>query len=174
MIRCVNRQIRNPIPVINAAINNKLLCAEQYPFRQDLLELEAELCASQLPAFTIDRAVGEVASKSENCLVYEGTLAELTGASFGGYPVLILSGQFDTSTPPAWSEKAAELLPGAQLVKVPNAGHSLLGRYGSCPTEISMKFLAEPGRAVDSSCTQEMGVRWVLPDTVIGSPVPDE
>ena len=68
------------------------------------------------------------------------------------------------STPPALSEKAADLLPQAQLVKVPNAGHSLQGRYGDSPTEITSQFLAHPEPPVDRSCTVKMGVRWVLPD----------
>jgi pimeloyl-ACP methyl ester carboxylesterase len=43
-------------------------------------------------------------------------------ARFGG-PVLIVVGADDVLTPPAKARAMAELVPGAELVEIPTAGH---------------------------------------------------
>jgi 3-oxoadipate enol-lactonase len=40
-------------------------------------------------------------------------------------PTLVLVGELDTETPPAYAEAIARAVPGARLVVVPGAGHLL-------------------------------------------------
>ena len=67
-------------------------------------------------------------------------------------------------TPPGWSEHAASILPNVQLAHIPNTAHSILGNNSPCPTDIASQFLAAPGQPVDASCTDEMGVEFLLPE----------
>lgn len=81
-----------------------------------------------------------------SCGGWSDTMSTPTPATYGTYPVLILSGAFDTSTPPAFARFAAAQLPQAQLVQVPNAAHSILGNYGACINTITGHFLANPAQ----------------------------
>jgi len=50
-------------------------------------------------------------------------VAEMPGFD---WPTVIISGQRDLTTPPAVAERIADLIPGAVLVKMPTAAHSIL------------------------------------------------
>jgi pimeloyl-ACP methyl ester carboxylesterase len=68
-------------------------------------------------------------------------------------PVLLLSGQFDPITPPAYAEVAAETLSRAEVLVIPGQGHGLLAN--TCAVVIATAFLEAlhigPG---DSSCLE--------------------
>ena len=42
------------------------------------------------------------------------------------WPTAVISGGRDLTTPPAVADRIAELIPGAVLVRLPTAGHSVL------------------------------------------------
>ncbi|MES2098282.1 MAG: alpha/beta hydrolase [Pseudomonadota bacterium] len=70
-------------------------------------------------------------------------------------PALLLSGGLDPATPPRHAARVARALgPAAQLVVVPNAGHSVLGI--GCARDLLYRFIdtADDGAAtaVDASC----------------------
>ena len=70
-------------------------------------------------------------------------------------PTLLLSGGLDPATPPRHAERVARALgPTAQLVVVPNAGHSVLGV--GCARDVLFRFIdaAEDAAAtaIDASC----------------------
>jgi hypothetical protein len=70
-------------------------------------------------------------------------------------PSLILAGEYDSLSPPAWSRTAAESLSQASLVEFPGVGHAPT-RDVDCVIEIRDAFLADPTRALDLACVAEM------------------
>jgi pimeloyl-ACP methyl ester carboxylesterase len=152
---------------VNAALNIKLSCTEEYPFREDLEAIEQSLREAGLPGFFVEDTLAAMAANGDGCAVWSDSLTEPTPSTYGDYRVMILSGQFDSITPPEMAGIAASELPKAQLVVVPNATHSILGNYGDCPTQIVQEFLVDPAQPVNAICTAEMGVPWVMPSDLL-------
>ncbi|MBL8164894.1 MAG: alpha/beta fold hydrolase [Anaerolineae bacterium] len=65
-------------------------------------------------------------------------------------PTLLLSGQFDPVTPPAWGRLAAETLSSSTFVELPNMGHD--AALQECPASIAVSFLNDPAADPDTSC----------------------
>jgi len=143
--------------------NDKLFCTETYPFRDSFDKMTEAMTAAGMPAFYITDTIDLLKKQIDTCDVWQDAMKKPTPTDFGEYPVLVLSGQFDDITPPAWSETAASLLPDARLVAIPNAAHSILGNNGSCPTDITRQFYDNPGGAIDDSCTKDMKVVFMPP-----------
>jgi pimeloyl-ACP methyl ester carboxylesterase len=74
-------------------------------------------------------------------------------------PTLLMSGEFDPITPPAYGDLVAQQLPRATHVVFPGVAHGAL--YGSCPQSIARAFLQNPGAALDMSCVETMGLTFV-------------
>jgi hypothetical protein len=70
-------------------------------------------------------------------------------------PTLILSGELDPVTPPAWGETAGKTLPNSKHLIAPGTGHGVLGT--SCGMRIIHDFI-EKGSAegLDSSCLKSL------------------
>ena len=83
----------------------------------------------------VELALTTRAGESAGCEGWSNALVAPTASTYAETPVLILSGQFDATTPPVYGAIAAGQLPKAQLVNMPNAGHSILGNQGDCPTQ---------------------------------------
>ncbi len=66
-------------------------------------------------------------------------------------PSLILSGQFDPITPPAFATAAAATLPQSYEYVFPNTAHGA-ALSGECPNQIIRDFLANPSIAPDADC----------------------
>jgi pimeloyl-ACP methyl ester carboxylesterase len=70
-------------------------------------------------------------------------------------PTLILTGEYDPSTPPRWGRLAAETLSRSLVYEFPGVGHiALLG--GACPKRIMADFLDDPLTPPDSDCIDDM------------------
>ncbi|HJW82980.1 MAG TPA: alpha/beta hydrolase, partial [Anaerolineae bacterium] len=69
-------------------------------------------------------------------------------------PTLVLSGEFDPITPPAWGRLVAQTLSRSVYVELPNSGHggSLTG--GECARGIVLAFLDDPAGEPDTACIQ--------------------
>jgi pimeloyl-ACP methyl ester carboxylesterase len=70
-------------------------------------------------------------------------------------PTLILSGEHDPITPPAWGFSAAENLSRAQYLVFPGAAHGVLGSSG-CTFRVLEAFLSAPEEPVEASCVAEL------------------
>ena len=66
-------------------------------------------------------------------------------------PALLLSGQFDPTTPPKWADLAAETLSNGYSFVVPMAGHGV-GIFTPCGQKLMGRFLYRPDQEPDSSC----------------------
>ena len=75
-------------------------------------------------------------------------------------PTLILSGEFDPITPPAWGQLVAETLSHSQFLKFPGYGHGVFGT-GTCDNQIVLDFLNAPNPPVDASCITSLEWEFV-------------
>ena len=57
-------------------------------------------------------------------------------------PTLILTGEFDPITPPAWARLAAETLTNSYYYEFPGLGHGVM-RSNRCGFQIGHQFLAQ-------------------------------
>lgn len=71
-------------------------------------------------------------------------------------PALLLSGEFDPVTPPAWGERVAGTLENGRHFTVPGQAHALLGR--GCVDEVVARFVGKAGfEGVETDCLDDMG-----------------
>jgi hypothetical protein len=75
---------------------------------------------------------------------------------------LVMAGEFDPITPPAWARQAAETLPNAVVVEYAGVGHGASVVEG-CPRDMLISFLNDPTTALDDACIAGMGVQFVVP-----------
>jgi pimeloyl-ACP methyl ester carboxylesterase len=69
-------------------------------------------------------------------------------------PVLIISGEFDTATPPSEAARVAAHLPNARHVVFPNQAHDLTNR--GCAAALIAQFIQSgSSRALDTTCVAE-------------------
>jgi pimeloyl-ACP methyl ester carboxylesterase len=77
-------------------------------------------------------------------------------------PTLLMGGEFDPITPPAWGRHAAETLENGYFFEYPAVGHGASAVAG-CPREMMIAFLNDPTRAPDDACIAEMRMKFVVP-----------
>lgn len=70
-------------------------------------------------------------------------------------PTLILSGEFDPITPPAWGQLVAETLTNSQCLEFPGYGHGVFGT-NACDNQIVIDFLNDPNAPVDANCINSL------------------
>ncbi len=77
-------------------------------------------------------------------------------------PALLLSGEYDPITPPAWATLAAETLPMSHTYTLRGIGHGVI-RSGDCGAQIALAFLSEPRRTPEHDCLSTLtGPRFVI------------
>lgn len=70
-------------------------------------------------------------------------------------PALLLSGEYDPITPPAYAEQAAASLSAAHSFTLPHVGHGVL-RSHSCAVEIALQFIKQPLQEPAAGCVSSM------------------
>jgi hypothetical protein len=70
-------------------------------------------------------------------------------------PALIVNGEYDPVTPPAWAQHAAETLSNSSIFIIPAGGHGVID-MSDCTTDIEFQFLSDPTTELDGSCIDEM------------------
>ena len=71
-------------------------------------------------------------------------------------PVLLLAGQRDPVTPPAYAEQMLSTLPNARLLLAPGQGHVVIG--AGCMPRLVVDFVQElKPRALDDRCLLQLG-----------------
>ncbi len=84
-------------------------------------------------------------------------------------PALLVSGEYDPVTPPAWGELAAETLPNAVHVVISNASHDALST--DCAVELAVAFLNDPAVELNTSCAAAQGgIAFALPGAELDLP----
>jgi len=62
-------------------------------------------------------------------------------------PTLVLVGEEDVATVPAKAERIRDLIPGAELVRIPGAGHSSTVEQPEAVTAVVTRFLGQVARS---------------------------
>jgi len=82
-------------------------------------------------------------------------------------PTLVLAGEYDPVTPPAWGQQVAAVLPNSYFFEFPGVGHGA-SISGECPLSVTLAFLDDPTTEPDAACVAEMaGPDFALPLTDI-------
>ena len=74
-------------------------------------------------------------------------------------PTLVISGQFDPITPPAWAQQAAATLSASVYVNLPASAHGASAVL-PCPRAVMIDFLRAPTTAPDTDCVDEMRLQF--------------
>lgn len=77
-------------------------------------------------------------------------------------PTLVLAGEYDPITPPAWGEQVAANLENASYFEFPGTGHGV-SLAGECAVELVQSFLADPEGEPDASCLSTVGAPEFVP-----------
>ena len=126
-------------------------CGEEVPFTS---EVEIALVIGAHPRLS---ELLERDSTLEACKVWDHRVA----APVEDRPViseirtLVLSGELDPITPPAWGRTAAESLADSYFFEFPGVAHGV-GTSGPCPLGIALAFLRDPSSEPSHECIDEM------------------
>ena len=74
---------------------------------------------------------------------------------YSDIPTLVMNGEFDPITPPAWGMHAAETLRKSFVYEYPGIGHGASVAEG-CPSRMMVAFLEDPDAAPSDDCISEM------------------
>ena len=77
-------------------------------------------------------------------------------------PTMIVAGQLDPATPPAYGQRVARGLPNSVYVEMPGQGH-VPSVYTVCGRSIVADFLDDPTRPPDTACADALKVAFNLP-----------
>jgi pimeloyl-ACP methyl ester carboxylesterase len=76
----------------------------------------------------------------EACLAWSNDVERTKGWSTIGVPCLVLAFEHDVDSPPACSREAAEQIPGAQFVEIPDASHLGVFTHGGVVAQTLIDF----------------------------------
>ena len=148
--------------VMSLGMQLSVQCNEEFAF-SSLEEYEALLADyPQLQGFLEDALVGkpgfyvceEWDSGQADPIENEPVVSDV--------PTLLMAGEFDPITPPAWARHAAETLPNGAVVEYAGVGHGASVVEG-CPRDMLLAFFNDPTTALDDACVAEMGVQFAVP-----------
>jgi pimeloyl-ACP methyl ester carboxylesterase len=127
-------------------------CHDEYPF-EDSATIEARAAAlGAFQAFMLTNLPVIV------CPVWPvGRADPATRQSVrSAVPVLLLSGELDPITPPAWARHAAETLGHGVAFVFPGVGHGVVAAH-ACAARLAAKFLADPDAKPFDECLLALG-----------------
>jgi len=142
---------------VSYGMYHAVICAEESDFRITPADLEG------IPALIAEALTKDSGAVEAVCEAWKlpKLPAEANTSVVSDIPTLVMSGEFDPITPPAFGEAVAKTLTNAFYFEFPASGHGLLGL--PCPTQIMGAFLRNPRQAPDSSCIAEMALRFAQP-----------
>jgi len=131
---------------LNIAMHNTVVCSEDAPFYGDPTTIRAALVGSYLGA-------DQVRMLETICAIWPtGPVdADLRTLVDSSVPTLLLSGEDDPVTPPAYAERARQGLGNSRHLIASGQGHGVIGR--GCLPDLLGDFLrhADP-HALDTAC----------------------
>ena len=131
---------------LNNALELSVLCAEDAPFMREQRTLSNSLFGDNFTELVMQR-----------CDIWDSVAVD---ASFktdveSDIPTLLLSGELDPVTPPAFAEKAMETLSNAQHLVAKGQGHIAATR--GCMPKIVGQFIADPKAELETECMDNFG-----------------
>ncbi|HNS53125.1 MAG TPA: alpha/beta hydrolase [Anaerolineae bacterium] len=135
-----------------------VLCHDEIAFGSEERFAEALADHPELKRAFSDSILGELGV--EMCEDWQVGRADalLTQPVTSDLPVLVMSGEFDPITPPAWGRHVAGTLPNGFFFEYPGVGHGA-STVAGCPQDMMLAFLADPGSVPEGACIEGM-VDW--------------
>jgi pimeloyl-ACP methyl ester carboxylesterase len=136
---------------IAAGMQASVQCHEEYAFSS---RAKVEAAAEPYPELA-DFVVGD--SSFGLCGVWDSGKAgpEENEPVHSDIPALVLAGEYDPITPPAWGRMVAADLTNSFFFEFPGIGHGAFGA-DECPKGIALAFLDNPTVTPDAACITEM------------------
>ncbi len=79
-------------------------------------------------------------------------------------PTLVMAGEYDPITPPAWSQQVADTLDNAYYVEVPGEGHGP-SLQDACAAQVVVEFVNDPTHAPEAACMDDITApTFAVPD----------
>ncbi|MEM8659461.1 MAG: alpha/beta fold hydrolase [Pseudomonadota bacterium] len=134
-----------------------MLCAEEFPFNQDLDEPALARAAGWSPA-VVELLESTERREREVCADWGFEADDPLQAEppTGDRPTLIVYAEHDTIAPPSHGAIAAKSLDNAQLVVFPWTAHGVIYERQDCFFPMFIQFLANPEADVDTTCALEI------------------
>jgi len=132
-------------------------CNEENIFADEAEVIAATERHPELSAFFVDSVnLGTLAL--EVCAFWGAGSADAVEneAVFSDIPTLILAGEYDPITPPAWGQQVQSHLSNANFYEFPGTGHGV-SISGECAVELVESFWADPQGEPDTSCLTTVG-----------------
>ena len=148
--------------VMSLGMQLSVQCNEEYAFNS-LEEYETMLADyPRLQGFLEDALVGKPGFAV--CEQWDSGQADPieNQAVVSDVPTLVMAGEFDPITPPAWARHVAGTLSKSTVVEFAGVGHGASVVEG-CPRDMLLAFFNDPTGALDDDCVTEMGVQFVVP-----------
>jgi pimeloyl-ACP methyl ester carboxylesterase len=143
--------LRQTTEMIALGMHNSVVCVEDAPFYAPDAA-GAALEDSSYMGGLASRAIADMCSVWPKGPIKPGFKEPVTSA----VPVLLLSGEHDPITPPAYAERAAKTLQNSRHLVAPGQGHTVLAR--GCLPKVAAEFLdALDPKGLDAACIKEMG-----------------
>jgi pimeloyl-ACP methyl ester carboxylesterase len=135
---------------------NSVMCHDEYAFATEA-EAEAEI-ESRIPEPLQTGLALRIYQFYEVCRYWgAGEAAAVENeAVVSDIPTLVLVGEYDPATPPAWGYLTLETLANGYLFELPGSGHSLLSS-NQCAIDLMEAFLQEPEVEPNGRCVDELG-----------------
>ncbi len=142
-------------------------CQEDFPYNS-LDGARASMNAFPYTVIATETARAGLESLYDACALFEpAPRAGFHEPVASDVPVLSFGGTNDNQTSWKWSELAAETLPNARVVILPNSGHGS-SLYTPCGNDMRAKFFLDPAAPLDTSCADGLVPEFVLPDAPLG------
>ncbi len=143
-----------------------VMCAEDADFAPDAL------AGAVLRPAIAETAEEDLQSFLDACALWPVDLlpGSVDDPVVSDIPTLLLAGQFDPITTPAFANAAAASLTNAYTVVDPAASHGV-AFLDPCVNDIMQAFLTDPGSAPDASCVAAKTPADVIPPSAITLPV---
>ncbi|MCP5099558.1 MAG: alpha/beta hydrolase, partial [Chloroflexi bacterium] len=138
---------------ISQGMYTSVQCHEEIPFES---EEEIQAAIDLFPE--LDGMIGDADTDFELCDLWQSGSADAieNTAVSSTIPTLVMAGEYDPITPPAWGEVAAATLSNSYFFEYPGVGHGA-SISGDCPQGMMLAFLNDPTMAPTDACIAEMG-----------------
>lgn len=138
---------------------NSVICAEDYDMPREVSAAEG------IHPFVLENKQESVDSFLQSCDRWDVPPldASVNLAVQSDIPTLVLSGQFDPITPPAFGETAALTLPNSYVYTLPATGHGA-ATDNDCAAQIVKQFLTNPSQEPVANCIDSVpAIDFVTP-----------
>ncbi len=148
---------------INYGMHNAVMCTEDAPFFDDS-KVDFEAMAATYLGEQMYETLAAMCDVWPKGLIDENIKEPLQT----DVPTLVLSGEFDPITPPAWGDKVMPGLSNAVHLVAPGQGHGVFPQ--GCVPRLVLDFVEKPDpQAVDGTCTQHLSTHPFFVD-LMGPP----